>query len=73
MAGSPPSADLVIFNGQNLPHWQYTQWRIICGRVAGTNNPTSRKSLGDGQIQLEWMLPDTCNGSRYDRGNIGVL
>ena len=46
---------------------------MIGGRVAGTGRLTGWKSLGDGQIQLEWMLPDTCNGSRYDRGNIGVL
>ena len=43
------------------------------GRVAGTGRLTGRKSLGDGQIHLEWLLPDTCNVLRYDRGNIGVL
>jgi hypothetical protein len=77
----PPSDAIVLFNGQNLSHWQTAdsapaKWKVIDGYaevVAGTGDILTRDKFGDCQLHIEWATPATPKGEGQERGNSGVF
>jgi hypothetical protein len=72
---SPPSDAIVLFDGQDLSHWQPTGWKLGDGfvEVAGNDSLETRESFGDCQLHLEWATPSAPAASFMNRGNSGVL
>jgi hypothetical protein len=77
----PPSDAVVLFNGQDLSHWQSAdssaaKWKVIGGyaEVApGTGDIQTRDKFGDVQLHIEWATPPVPKGEGQERGNSGVF
>ena len=72
----PPSDALVLFKGEDLSQWtneagKIPNWRIKDGSliiVPGTGDIFTKKSFGDVQLHVEWMVPEKGHG----HGNSGI-
>jgi sugar phosphate isomerase/epimerase len=70
----PPSDAEVLFLGKDMSAWNASDWKFSDGvTIAGKDNLTSRKSYGDCQLHLEFMVPDELPKVLGDRGNSGVI
>jgi hypothetical protein len=71
----PPADAVVLFDGQDLSHWQNADnWSvedevIVCGRGV----IRSKEEFGDCQIHIEWSAPTPAKGSGQGRGNSGIF
>lgn len=70
----PPSDAVVLFDGKTLSAWHRSDWKLSDGiMTAGGGFLTSRKSFGDCQLHLEFMVPQKPGAVLSNRGNSGVL
>jgi hypothetical protein len=77
----PPSDAIVLFNGQDLSHWQSgdssaAKWKVIGGYVEvapGTGDIQTRDKFGDVQLHIEWATPAVPKGEGQERGNSGIF
>lgn len=72
--GTAPSDATVLFDGEDLSHWEPTDWKLEDGELVVTHGDlVSKQSFGDCQLHLEWAAPDPPRGPQMDRGNSGVF
>jgi len=78
-----PSDAIVLFDGSSLNEWESIRrgetlpaaWEIKGGEmwvVPGTGMLQTRRSFGDCQLHIEWMIPVGMEGESQGRGNSGV-
>lgn len=71
-----PSDALILFDGNDLDDWQMADgskadWKInegVLEIIPGKGNIFSKRSFGDCQLHLEWMIPE----ENYGHGNSGI-
>lgn len=70
-----PSDAVALFNGTDLSRWQASDWKVQDGvMIAGSKNITSKDSLGDIQLHIEWCIPELpASTPAGNRGNSGVF
>ncbi|HUU26417.1 MAG TPA: DUF1080 domain-containing protein [archaeon] len=78
LEGQPPSDAVVLFGGESLAEWTYTDgkpagWTLVEGamEVKGGGIMT-KKEFGDMQLHIEFATPAPAKGEGQDRGNSGV-
>ncbi len=70
----PPSDADVLLNAKDKSAWHASNWKLSDGvMTAGSKYLTSRKSYGDCQLHLEFMVPDKLPKVLGNRGNSGVI
>ncbi len=75
----PPSDALVLFNGNDLTHWETTRgrpakWTVANGYMEvakGAGAIQTKQGFGDVQLHIEWATPNSGDGQ--DSGNSGVF
>jgi len=71
-----PSDAIVLFDGEDLTEWTTADggkpgWKVEGGVleiIPGKGNILSKKSFGDCQLHVEWMIPE----EDYGHGNSGI-
>lgn len=80
-SGVAPSDALVLFDGDDLGHWQSVKggdaaWSVKDGAatvVPGKGDIKTRQSFSDIQLHIEWRTPADISGKGQGRGNSGVF
>jgi hypothetical protein len=82
LCARPPAGAVVLFNGDNLNEWKYSenkpgpvQWKLADGAmevVPGTGSIISKKEFGDVKLHLEFRTPFMPDARGQGRGNSGV-
>jgi hypothetical protein len=77
-----PSDAIVLFDGTNLDEWVSARdgsaagWTVANGIVT-VNKPSgdirTKRSFGNYQLHIEWMIPAGITGEGQERGNSGVF
>ena len=76
-----PADAIVLFDGTSMAKWTHgdgapAKWRVVDGAfqvVPRTGTLTTRDSVGDVHLHIEWMSPKPAVGKDQDRGNSGVF
>ena len=79
-----PSDATVLFNGSSLDEWESVRrnehlpaaWEVkdnLMWVVPGTGMLQTKRSFGDCQLHVEWMIPVGTGGESQGRGNSGVF
>ena len=71
-----PSDAIILFDGTNIEEWRDTEgkvpgWKIDNGTmqiVFGSGSIFTKRSFGDVQLHVEWMIPE----EDYGHGNSGI-
>ncbi len=70
----PPSDAEVLVGGKDMSAWNASDWKLSQGvMTAGSGSLTSRKSYGDCQLHLEFMVPQEPSKVIGNRGNSGII
>lgn len=70
-----PSDALILFDGRNLSQWQNSTWQIDNGELVSSKTKEkliTKRSFGDIQMHVEWLVPADYEGPWYNHGNNGV-
>jgi len=71
---TPPSDAIVLFNGNDLSHWDTNDWKVVDGCIEAVNGSlVTKEKFGSCQIHVEWMTPVNFECPWYNRGNNGVF
>ena len=78
---APPSDAQALFDGTDLSGWESVKdgdapWKVGDGFmevVPKSGNIRTRAALGDGQLHIEWAVPEVVVGESQGRGNSGVF
>jgi hypothetical protein len=78
-----PSDAIILFNGQNLSHWESVnnpgtpaQWDVANGILTvnkKAGNIQTKEKFEDYQLHLEWRIPADMEGEGQARGNSGLF
>ncbi len=82
LCARPPAGAVVLFNGDNLNEWKYSenkpgpvQWKLADGAmevVPGTGSIITKKEFSDVKLHLEFRTPFMPDARGQGRGNSGV-
>ncbi len=81
MPGRPPSDAVILFDGKDLSKWEGpggkpAAWKVENGCMEITpksGGVSTKESIGDCQLHIEWSAPNPPKGIDQSRGNSGVL
>lgn len=76
----PPSDAIILFDGQSLAGWVYTngkpaEWIVEGDAMTvkpGSGSIVSKEKFSDAQIHLEFATPSEVHGNGQERGNSGM-
>ncbi|SEA38949.1 protein of unknown function [Arachidicoccus rhizosphaerae] len=78
-----PSDAIILFNGQNLSHWesvnnpgQPANWEVANGILTvnkKAGNIQTKEKFEDYQMHIEWRIPADIEGEGQARGNSGLF
>lgn len=80
--GGAPADAIVLFDGSDLGKWVSFRdggpapWKVVDGClevVPGSGDIRTLDNIGDCQLHLEFMTPETITGDGQKRGNSGVF
>ncbi len=79
----PPSDAMILFDGKNLNEWtsvknpgQPAGWTVANQMMTvnkSVGNIQTRKSFGDYQLHIEWMIPGNMKEEGQSKGNSGLF
>ena len=82
LCAKPPAGAVVLFNGENLNEWKYSenkpgpvQWKLVDKAmevVPGTGSIITKKEFTDVKLHLEFRTPFMPDARGQGRGNSGV-
>ena len=78
---TPPSDDIILFNGKDLDNWvnrkgEPAEWAVADGIMTvarGKGVISTKEVFGDCQLHIEWRTPAEVKGDGQGRGNSGVF
>lgn len=77
-----PSDAIILFDGRNLDEWvtvkdgSPAKWTVTGNMFTvkkGTGNIQTKRSFGNYQLHIEWMIPANISGEGQARGNSGLF
>jgi len=75
-AGGAPSDAIVLFDGNDVSHWQNPHWKVENGYmevVPNSGDLKTKEKFGDVQLHLEFASPAQIRGNSQNRGNSGIF
>lgn len=73
LGAKPPEGAIVIFDGKDRGQWKENKWSIVDGALqVGKGNVTTRQSLTNFLLHLEFRTPFMPEAKGQARGNSGV-
>jgi hypothetical protein len=73
LGAEPPKGAIVLFDGRDRGQWKEPKWKIVDGTLqAGGGNITTKQSLTNFLLHLEFRTPFMPDKRGQERGNSGV-
>jgi hypothetical protein len=73
LGAEPPEGAMVIFDGKDRGQWKEAKWKIVEGALeVGEGNLTTKQSLTNFLLHVEFRTPAMPGSRGQDRGNSGV-
>jgi hypothetical protein len=73
--GGAPSDAIVLFDGNDVSHWQNPHWKVENGYmevIPNSGDLKTKEKFGDVQLHLEFASPTQIRGNSQNRGNSGI-